>query len=551
MDPVVVIGSGASGVHFALTLLRKGHRVLMLDVGRVKPGVVRPHEGFVGLKAELADPAAYFLGDDYGSLILPGNKSEYYGFPPSKQYIFAPLKEFRYQASGFAPLFSFAAGGLAQAWTGGCYAFNDGDLEEFPFGYRELAPYYGEVAQRIGVTGIRDDMQPFFPLHAALSAPLELDEHSRRLLDSYGRSAPKLNRTYRFYMGRSRIAVLSAPRDGRRGCDYSGRCLWGCPGEALYTPTITLRECRRYNGFKYLSGMYVSHFRYSAAGRVKSVVARSLEDGGLHEIAARTLVLAAGALCSSRIVLESITRDTGRVPELTGLMDNRQVLMPFLNWGMIGRPYDSSSYQYHQVAIGVPGATSSEYIHGLVTTLKTALVHPIVQSLPFDLETSLKVFRNIHSALGIVNVNFSDYRRPGNAVTLGGSGGSLGDRQLVISYAPDSSEPGRLRGSLRLFQKAMRQMGCLVPGFMSHIRPMGASVHYAGLLPMTTENRPLTCTSQCQSRDFENLFIVDGTSFPSLPAKNLTFTLMANAVRVASLAFEDERVNVGRSRAGA
>jgi choline dehydrogenase-like flavoprotein len=35
----------------------------------------------------------------------------------------------------------------------------------------------------------------------------------------------------------------------------------------------------------------------------------------------------------------------------------------------------------------------------------------------------------------------------------------------------------------------------------------------------------------------ENLVIADGASFPSLPAKNLTFSLMANAVRVAERAF--------------
>jgi choline dehydrogenase-like flavoprotein len=42
-----------------------------------------------------------------------------------------------------------------------------------------------------------------------------------------------------------------------------------------------------------------------------------------------------------------------------------------------------------------------------------------------------------------------------------------------------------------------------------------------------------TTSPYCQSHDVENLFIVDGTTFPFLPAKNLTFTLMANAARVA------------------
>ena len=54
---------------------------------------------------------------------------------------------------------------------------------------------------------------------------------------------------------------------------------------------------------------------------------------------------------------------------------------------------------------------------------------------------------------------------------------------------------------------------------------------------MSAETRSLTTTELCESRDFANLYLADGSTFPFLPAKNLTFTLMANAVRIASNAF--------------
>ncbi len=72
---------------------------------------------------------------------------------------------------------------------------------------------------------------------------------------------------------------------------------------------------------------------------------------------------------------------------------------------------------------------------------------------------------------------------------------------------------------------------------MAHMRPMGASVHYAGTIPMTREAAPLTATPEGQSRDFRNLWLVDGSTFPFLPAKNLTLTLMANSARIADRSF--------------
>jgi choline dehydrogenase-like flavoprotein len=86
-------------------------------------------------------------------------------------------------------------------------------------------------------------------------------------------------------------------------------------------------------------------------------------------------------------------------------------------------------------------------------------------------------------------------------------------------------------------RRALRHLGCVVPPGMTHVRPMGASVHYAGTFPMTDTDEPWTTTDLCRSRAFENLYLVDGSTFPALPSKNFTFTLMANAVRVATEAF--------------
>src|SRR4030095_7963701 len=100
-----------------------------------------------------------------------------------------------------------------------------------------------------------------------------------------------------------------------------------------------------------------------------------------------------------------------------------------------------------------------------------------------------------------------------------------------------ADERTRLKRAVRTVKKALWKLSCIVPPGMMHIRPMGASVHYDGTIPMSEEHRPRTASKYCESHDFDNLFFVDGTTFPSLPAKNLTFTLMANAIRVADQAF--------------
>lgn len=528
MSRVTVVGSGASALHFAQSALERGHEVTMLDVGRTKPEPVRPDDGFRELKRGLDDPAAYFLGDDFSGMLWPGAPGEYYGFPPHKRVLFRGHERFVVEARGFEPLSSFARGGLAEAWTGGAFPFNDQELADWPIGYRDLEPYYGRVAERIGIGGADDDLARFLPVHAHLGAPLDLDEHSRRLLEGYARKRAAIN-GLGVWLGRSRTATLAADTGDRRGCTYLGRCLWGCPRDALYTPVLTLHALLRHECFRYRSGVYVTHFEADDGGRVRKVHCAT-EAGGREAHDVEWLALGAGTLSTARIFLESLARVAGEAPELGGLMDNRQILLPFVNLGMLARPYDPATYQYHNLALGLEAQPAKEYVHGLITTLKTALIHPIAQSVPFDLKSSIQVFRNVHAALGILNVNLHDDRRGANSVALERSGDA---GRLVVHYAPSADEPARVARALKTLKRALRKLGCIAPPGMQHTRPMGASVHYAGTLPMSTERRPLTASPDCVSHDFDNLLLVDGSTFPFLPAKNLTFTLMANAARVA------------------
>jgi choline dehydrogenase-like flavoprotein len=112
-----------------------------------------------------------------------------------------------------------------------------------------------------------------------------------------------------------------------------------------------------------------------------------------------------------------------------------------------------------------------------------------------------------------------------------------GRTRLVVKYNPSADEPERMKRGRHAVKSALWKLGCVVPPGMAHKRPMGASVHYAGTFPMSKTPAPRTTSPDCKSHDFDNLWMVDGSTFPFLPAKNLTFTLMANAARVADRAF--------------
>ncbi|MDX1578354.1 MAG: hypothetical protein R3266_07705, partial [Gemmatimonadota bacterium] len=416
MSEVTVVGSGASGVHFARALLERGHRVRLVDVGHSGSPPPLPDSDWLELKDALDAPIDYFLGSRLEAAVLPENDEDIYGFPPSKRYVFETPEGFAFEGQGFEPLYSFARGGLAETWTAGCYPFNREETADFPFPYEDLASAYDDVALRIGISGELDDLARFFPAHEGLQPGHALDEHASRLLDRYERRRGRLNRELGCYVGRTRVAALSRPLGDRPACADLGRCMWGCPVRAFYTPALTLAELREHPEFRYEPGVRVLRFDL-ASGRVVGLVGRRTE-GGEVRFPVEHLALAAGALSSAEIYLRSMHAAGSEPLQLEGLMDNRQVLVPFVHLGMIGRRYEPRSYQYHLIGVGLEGDDPKGYVHGQITTLKQALVHPVIQKMPFDLATSTRMIAAIHAALGVVNLNFHDTRRPENRVVF-------------------------------------------------------------------------------------------------------------------------------------
>jgi choline dehydrogenase-like flavoprotein len=530
MTRFLVVGSGASGVHFAQTILEHGHEVEMLDVGYAPDQVPHPDVPIDRLPDQLADPLGFFLGERGRAVVLPHPGAKPYGFPPSKDYVFRSPPGASLRLTGFSPLLSHARGGLAEAWTGGSYELRDDELEIFPFPAAEMRQAYGRVAERIGISGADDDLNLFAPYTGGTMPALELDPHSAQLMDRYKARRSALNQSG-FYLGRSRVALLTRDHADRQACSRLGRCLLGCPRRSLYAPSHTLGELIRHPRFTYRPGVFVDRVLLDPRGNAEGVAMRDISGGAQGEVHADWTVLAAGALATTGIYLRTMAARGTATPRLHGLMDNRHISIPFVNFSRLGTDVDEANYQFHLLAMALRGPTRSADAHGQITTLKAASLHPIVASMPLDLRDSLDVFRRIRGALGVANVWLADERRTQNTARLEPGGGGPG--VLVLDYGSDALDREGTDRAIREVRRVLRQLGCFAPRGQISVLARGSSVHYAGTLPMVATDEEHTCRADGSVRGLSRLAVVDGAGFPWLPAKNITFSLMANATRIA------------------
>ncbi len=174
------------------------------------------------------------------------------------------------------------------------------NVEDWPITYDELEPYYAKVEQVIGVSG-KVVKHPFQEPRSTKDFPYPpLAEHAvSRWIDE---AAAKIN----FHTMPVPRAVLSQPAMGRRSCEYSGYCSsYGCSSGAKGSGRAALLNHAVATGnLTIIANAKVFHIDSDLQGKVNAVNYYDA-SGKKQNIKAKIYVVACQAVETSRLLLAS------------------------------------------------------------------------------------------------------------------------------------------------------------------------------------------------------------------------------------------------------
>jgi choline dehydrogenase-like flavoprotein len=136
-----------------------------------------------------------------------------------------------------------------------------------------------------------------------------------------------------------------------------------------------------------------------------------------------------------------------------------------------------------------------------------------------------------------------DLPDPNNRVTLDREG------HIVLSYRPNNEE-GHQRLIAKLKQLMQQQTKCTHHGHECHVGlfarslfvgqriPLAGVAHQNGTIRFGRDPRTSALDANCKAHGVDNLYVVDGSFFPSSAAVNPALTIMANALRVGDRILE-------------
>jgi choline dehydrogenase-like flavoprotein len=520
MSRIIIIGAGAAAAAAAFQLSRMGIVPLMLDVGRVGDGGARAEGNLYDWRAR-SDSFDLHIGSDFSGVrdVLTGESGVAKLNAPNSRYVVRDAERLSpVDSVHFDPIQSFALGGLGNAWGAGLYRFVDADLAGFPIKAADLDPYADALTREIGIGGAGDDLTPYFGTAEGLLPPLRLSRNAGQVYATYKRKRQGL-RDAGIVMGRPRVAALSRPHDGRAPCDYSNTEFWQ-EQPYLYTPAMTLRKLIAAGQIDYRPGWLVDAYEETRAG--VTVRARAADGGETRSFEGDRLLLAAGAIGTTKIALRSAGDTTTRLR----LLENPAVQIPFVIPSAIGRKLDTHTFGLTQLNLVWANAPGGYLAQGSILEITSPMRAEFFGRFPLSARANLALVKTMLPAMLVMQLFFPAAAQGPASLSL------LQDGRLRIEGAPNAIEVGSLGPLLG----PLRSLGLWTHRLLIYKPETGHAIHYAGTLPMREQPGRYECHADGKLAGAQRVYVADSASFSDLSAKNMSFGMMSAAMRVAELA---------------
>jgi choline dehydrogenase-like flavoprotein len=569
---VIIVGSGAAGGMAAFQLATAGVKVLLLEAGRMldwtreyrtmewpyasmRRSRLPPGERAIGV-AEYS-----FVDRPYGDSPLFAKYKKlasYAGNTFTRNWV---VDEKQHPTTGtpYSWVRARVLGGRTNFWGRGALRYGpqqfkaaslDGFDVDWPIGYEDVKPYYDKVDVLLGCSGTKEGLDQVPDGVFQRASKLNCVEVA------FKRAIARMGRHY--IPGRAGVTTDGVSSQYRLRCMGRGRCGRGCNiNAAFHSPTSLIYPARDTGNLTIRPYSIVSEVLLDeSTGGASGVRVIDAETRDVMDFKARVVVLGAGTLDSTRILLNSRSR---RYPD--GLGNSS---------GLLGR------YLSEHI-MGIRGSGFIPARMGTESTLDDGRpVTPYVPRFRNITDKHPAFIRGYHFQGGGGCAEFPGmaYDMPGfgkalkssirrhypAVIALGGFGEVLPRRENRVLLDPEVKDAWGipvLRFDYRFSDNELKMAKDMADSLeemltiagAQEIRvvrepyPPGWSIHEIGTARMGVDPKSSVTDASCRLHDAPNVYLADASPFVSGGTQNTTWTILAMCWR--TMDFVKERMKTG------
>jgi choline dehydrogenase-like flavoprotein len=525
---VVIVGSGAAGGMAAWNLTKQGVNVLMLDAG------------------------TRFDKSSFWTHVKPWEWRERLdrGRRPPQFVLDIAEQPYTWTKGQFFDVWRvWGRGGKTNIWGRVSLRYGDVDFEgpakdgwgiAWPLRYRHIKSYYDRVDQLIGVCG-GDDDQDVLP-GSAYHLPAPPARCGETLLRrAAGRAGIKIVS--------GRRAVLTKPHHGRAACHYCGACGRGCDISAFFNSTDYLLDPAAESGrLEIIDNAVVARVLDDGGGKAAGVQYFDRFTGAERTVKARVVVMAASCIDSTRILLNSKSarypNGIGNSNDVIGRYLCEQVrfhvyaFMPELLGGTVHNDDGISGEHIYMPRFNHADGRKRDYLRGFGMQFWGCGAQPnasFAKSIDGFGAGFKKEVKRRYPALVALHPYGEVLPRRDNRVTVQGTPlDRYGIPIARIEYKTGENERKMVAEMYDTVEKILHESKAeALPYRRGAVDANGSAIHEHGTCRMGDDPKQSALNGFMQMHEVKNLFVMDGSAFPTATEKNPTLTILALAWRAS------------------
>jgi choline dehydrogenase-like flavoprotein len=535
----IVVGSGATGGWAAKRLSEAGLNVALLEAGRnISPKEFTEHMpafqlkyrnmSMDWLKSRPVQKQCYACME-YNYDWFVDDLQNPYSTPPDKPFTWQRLR---------------IVGGRTLVWGRQSYRLSDLDFkaashdgygDDWPFSYKDIEPYYNLVEDYVGISGATEGNDALPDGHFLPPMAMSCGEmHFRESV------AKQFARTVTI----GRTAILTKNHNGRAACHYCGSCERGCVTYSYFSsPFTTVKDALKTGKCTLITNAVVASVNLDpSSNKANGVTFVDSITRQTKTVRGRAVILCAQALESTRILLNSITREKSM-----GLGNSSGLLGRGLMDHSTGAGASGELTGFNEKPSPYSGAHRANgiYIIRYRNLLKGPQQKDFIRGYGFQGGASADFNFNAQG----YGAAFKKAVLEGNyQISVGAFGESLarndnfcsidpalkdawGIPALHISMTHGDNEKAMHEDAAATAAEMLEAVGAKHISITSKVAEPGMAIHELGTARMGNDPKKSVTNAYCQLHDVSNVLAVDGACFVSSGCQNPTLTMMAITVR--------------------
>ncbi|HEU4596286.1 MAG TPA: GMC family oxidoreductase, partial [Pyrinomonadaceae bacterium] len=409
------------------------------------------------------------------------------------------------------------------------------DLRDWPLTFEELEPYYEEVEDALQIAG-----PTFYPWGKRRRRYPQREHELNASAQVLVRGCTRLG----IPVAPAPIATLSAPHRDRPPCVYRGFCNYGCTTNAKSSILVTYIPRAIHAGAEVRAGAMVAQIEHDERGHVTGVLHFRKGSRELFRQRAKNVVVAGYAVETPRLLLNSagtlfpdgLANSSGMVGRCFMVHSGQQVFAKFPR-------------RINQYKAPPPGGALTEHFNRTMPDADFICGYTVevVGPHPVDFASRLATARglwgarlrrammdyNYYSGIGIVGEILPQAR---NMVKLHET--ERDQYGLLVPHVVF----GHHENDRRLVEHSIARMKEIMEAAGgSEIWSAERTAHLLGTCRMGRDPKDSVVNADCRAHDVPNLFVCDGSVFPTSTAVNPSLTIEAIAARTADRIVEAAR----------